>query len=208
MLSKSANNKFDTKQVKENLRRELLESDTLMIIECWARDNFTPQEIADKLGINVQKLLSVSQKEPRLRQALRNGKEFVDYKVESALLKAALGYKTKEVKTITTIRRGKVVETLRETTIKDVAPQASMIQMWLHNRRPDKWRRNTDTYIGMENNDEPMQIVITRASHSPHKIDGDELNDEVEFEIQRNPEKKNVTGQHRRKWKHDEEEVE
>ena len=45
--------------------------------------------------------------------------KLVSTEKENALLKSALGYKTKEVKVTTTMRYGKVVETIKEVTDKE-----------------------------------------------------------------------------------------
>jgi hypothetical protein len=98
-------------------------------------------------------------------ELLINGKA-IDYKVENALLKSALGYKTKEVKVTTTMRHGKVVETIKEVTDKEQAPNVSAIQCWLYNRLPQKWKNMNSRSNILEDMDEDtsIHVTVTRAS--------------------------------------------
>ena len=178
-----------TKRTKEN-EEKILSKDSLFLIECLARDNFSKKEIAARFGIPECHLLLLSKRHPELRDALRNGKEIVDYKVENSLLKSALGYKTKEVKIVTTIRKGTVVETLKESQTRDVAPNISAIQMWLHNRLPQKWRKNPELHLGIsDDEDSTIQVSIIRAGNKNDETD-DEINESVNVEVEK-PQKAN-----------------
>ena len=87
-----------------------LESDGLLLLEGWARDGLTDEQLAEKMGCGVRTLYDWKERFPQISQALKKGKEVVDYQVENALLVAAL----------------------------DGNPTAQIF--WLKNRRPDKWR--------------------------------------------------------------------
>lgn len=80
------------------------------LLEGWARDGLTDEQIAHNMGISSTTLYDWKKKYPEISNALKRGKEVVDYEVENALLVRAL--------------RG------------DVTAQI----FWLKNRRPDKWR--------------------------------------------------------------------
>lgn len=87
-----------------------LESDGLLLLEGWARDGLTDEQLAEKMGCGVRTLYDWKERFPQISQALKKGKEVVDYQVENALLVAALdGNTTAQI-------------------------------FWLKNRRPDKWR--------------------------------------------------------------------
>lgn len=154
----------EKKTKNECIATEWLEEDNLMLLECWARDGYTFQDIANRIGISISTLRTWRSKYPEIDNALKKGREIIDYKVENALLKSALGYKTKEVKVTTTIRQGKVVETVKEVTDKEQAPNVSAIQCWLYNRLPDKWKKNRDNLIGLGDEDTKIQVTVTRAS--------------------------------------------
>ena len=140
--------------------------DGLLLLESWARDGYTMTDISNKIGIDKDCFLRWKDRYPEIRKAVSKGKELVDYQVENALLKSALGYKTKEVKVTTTMRYGKVVETIKEVTDKEIAPSVPAIQMWLYNRNKDKWK-NMNNAKGMFDDmeeDSSIEITVTRAN--------------------------------------------
>ena len=92
--------------------------DKLTLVEGWARDGFTNEQIAEKLGINPDTLYQYQKKYPEFSETLKRGKEIVDYQVENALLKNALD--------------GNVTAQI----------------YWLNNRKPQQWkskRENTES---------------------------------------------------------------
>ena len=156
----------EKKTKNECIATEWLEEDNLMLLECWARDGYTVQDIANRIGSSISTLRAWRVQYPEIDSALKKGREIIDYKVENALLKSALGYKTKEVKVTTTMRYGKVVETIKEVTDKEQAPNVSAIQCWLYNRLPNKWKKNRDQLIELDDEDTKIQVTVTRASAS------------------------------------------
>lgn len=167
-----------------------LEDDNLLLLEAWARDGYTLTDIARRIGINLDTLVLWKKKYEPIKEALSIGKELVDYKVENALLKSALGYRTKDVKVTTTMRYGKVVETIKETTDREVAPNVTAIQMWLYNRQKDKWKNmsSSKSMLDEMGDDSTIEITVTRASknesgfESPQNntdSDGDEINNKT-----------------------------
>lgn len=113
-----------------------LEPDGLLLLEGWARDGLTDEQIANNCGCGVRTLYEWKAKYPQIAQAIKKGKEVVDIQVENALLKRALGYEYEEVRTEISDRYGK--KAVR--TIKHVAPDVTAAIFWLKNRRPDKYR--------------------------------------------------------------------
>ena len=166
-----------------------LTDDGLLLLESWARDGYTMTDISNKMGIDNDCFLRWKDRYPEIRKAVSKGKELVDYQVENALLKSALGYKTKEVKVPTTMRYGKVVETIKEVTDKEIAPSVPAIQMWLYNRNKDKWK-NMNNAKGMFDDmeeDSSIEITVTRANKNettngdaPSASDDDDYDTAVE----------------------------
>lgn len=119
-----------------------LEPESLLLLEAWARDGLTNEQIASNIGINVKTLWDWSVKYDPICNALKKGKEVVDIEVENALLKRALGYSYKET-TKERIKNPKTGEyeliTTKEVT-KVVVPDTTAQIFWLKNRCPDKWR--------------------------------------------------------------------
>lgn len=173
----------EKKTKNECIATEWLEEDNLMLLECWARDGYTFQDIANRIGISISTLRGWRVQYPDIDNALKKGREIIDYKVENALLKSALGYKTKEVKVTTTIRFGKTVETIKEVTDKEQAPNVSAIQCWLYNRLPHKWKKNRDQLIELDDEDTKIQVTVTRASASQStKAQQDETVEDKEWQ--------------------------
>lgn len=127
--------------------------DKLAVIQGWARDGLSNEQIAKNMGISAKTLYEWQNKYSEFREALKNGKEVVDREVENTLLKRALGYKYTEV------TQERVVETDPETgepeeklvvtkqVTKEVVPDVTAQIFWLKNRKPDKWRDKRDVGI-------------------------------------------------------------
>lgn len=169
-----------TSTINKCLATDWLEEDNLMLLECWTRDGYTYQDIANRIGISVSTLKTWRNKYPDIDKALSKGREIIDYKVENALLKSALGYMTKEVKVTTVMRYGKVVETIREVTDKEQAPNISAAQCWLYNRLPKKWKNmNSRSNIFEEmDEDTSIHVTVTRASNNSNNQTTIESNEE------------------------------
>lgn len=104
----------------------------LVLVEAWARDGLTDEQICHNLGISVASLHNYKRDHLELLEALKRGKEEIDIIVENALLKRALGYSYTE----TTYENG--VETKR--VVKEVQPDTTAQIFWLKNRKPQQWR--------------------------------------------------------------------
>lgn len=113
-----------------------LEPDGLLLLEGWARDGLTDEQIAGNVGITATTLYEWKNRFPEISEALKKGKEIVDIQVENALLKRALGYEYMEERVEISEKDGrKVIQ-----TTKTVPPDTTAQIFWLKNRRPDKWR--------------------------------------------------------------------
>lgn len=194
----------ESKTKNECIATEWLEEDNLMLLECWARDGYTFQDIANRIGIAVSTLRMWRMQYPDIDNALKKGREIIDYKVENALLKSALGYHTKEVKVTTTIRFGKTVETIKEVIDKEQAPNVSAIQCWLYNRLPNKWKKNRDQLIELDDEDTKIQVTVTRASASQSTkaqhddtVDGNVVDKEWQDEVNQSIEIRSATEEER-----------
>ena len=84
-------------------------NDKLLLMEGYARDGAKDYQIAEALGISPNTLVNMKSNYSEVSEALRKGKEIVDYAVENALLRKALGGDT------------------------------TAIMFWLKNRKPDTW---------------------------------------------------------------------
>lgn len=74
-----------------------LTEDGLTLLEGWARDGLTDEQIAHNTGITATTLYAWKNKYPEISESLKKGKEVIDRQVENALLKRALGFEYEEV---------------------------------------------------------------------------------------------------------------
>ena len=84
--------------------------DKLTLVEGWARDGLTNEQIAENLNIGKTTFYKMLKEHPELSKHLKKGKEVVDYEVENALLKNALS--------------GNITAQI----------------FWLKNRKPKQWK--------------------------------------------------------------------
>lgn len=115
---------------------EWLEQDKLTLLEGWARNGLTDEQIAHNMGIRRETLYEYKKKYPNIANALKKGKEVVDIEVENALLKKALGY------TITINEQKVDKDGYVHNLQKDVhiPPDTTAQIFWLKNRRKQQWR--------------------------------------------------------------------
>ena len=128
-----------------------LEKDKLILLEGWARNGLTEEQIAKNIGVSRQTLWSWKEKEVDILNALKKGKEVVDIEVENALLKRALGY-TITIKEQKIDKDGCVHDLEKDVHI----PGDTTAQIfWLKNRRKQQWRDKVE----VETNGEEINKV-------------------------------------------------
>lgn len=108
----------------------------LNLVEAWARDGLTDEQIAHNLGISLTAYYEYKNKYAEFTDALKRGKDDIDVEVENALLKRAMGYTYDEI----TYENGIEVKRVK----KEVQPDTTAQIFWLKNRRPVAWRDKQD----------------------------------------------------------------
>lgn len=129
--------------------------DKLILVEAWARNGLTEEQIAKNLGVAYSTFREYKNKYSALLAALKKGKEVVDIEVENALLKRALGYKYNEVTKELIVDKETGEEELKVTKVvtKEVQPDTTAQIFWLKNRKPEEWRDKKDVeHSGNMNN--------------------------------------------------------
>lgn len=125
---------------------EWIEPEGLMLIEGWARDGLTDEQIAHNMGVRRETLYDWKKKYPNISNALKSGKEVVDRQVENALFKRAIGYEfeetTRELLTNPETGERELMET--KVVTKQQAPDTTAQIFWLKNRKPKEWRDKQD----------------------------------------------------------------
>jgi DNA-binding XRE family transcriptional regulator len=120
----------------------------LILIEAWARDGLTDEQIAHNLGISKDTFYTYKKEHTDFSDSLKRGKEVVDVEVENALYKKATGFimkikkafKVKHVK----YNEGKRVSEDEEVILAEeevyISPDTTAQIFWLKNRKPMDWR--------------------------------------------------------------------
>ena len=117
-----------------------LQEDNLIRIESWARMGLTNEQIAKNIGVNADTFYTWLKKYPEISESIKKGKAPIDFEVENALFKRAIGYEYEEVETIIEEIDGKQRKRIKK--IKKVAlPETSAMIFWLKNRKPEQWRK-------------------------------------------------------------------
>ena len=113
-----------------------LTKDGLLTLEGWAREGLFDKQIAKNMGVSEATLNNYKKKYPEVKEALRKGKEVVDFEVENALFKRAIGY-TIKITEQKIDKEGCVHDCERDLHIPgDVTAQI----FWLKNRKRMQWR--------------------------------------------------------------------
>ena len=122
--------------------QQWLEPEGLTLLEGWARDGLTDEQLSKNMGIGTTTLYRWKEEYREIREALKRGKEVVDIQVENALLKRALGYEyTEETRELVKDKEtGEYSLPVTKIVTKEVAPDVTAQIFWLKNRKPKKWR--------------------------------------------------------------------
>lgn len=136
--------------------------DKLAAVQGWARNGLTCEQIANNLGVSLTTFFKYQAQEKEFADAIKKGKEVVDFEVENALLKRALGYDYEETKIEKSDKDGVKITKIT----KHVPPDVGAAAFWLKNRKPTEWRDRKE--IGQElTGDGSITFNILPASQRP-----------------------------------------
>ncbi|MFL0501615.1 helix-turn-helix domain-containing protein [Staphylococcus arlettae] len=111
----------------------------LTLLQGWARQGLSNEQISNNIGIHESTFYRWQSMYSDIREAIKKGKEVVDFEVENALLKRALGYEKEKTRTYLkddgTGQKKKHVEVTKE----HVPPDPTAMIFWLKNRKPNEW---------------------------------------------------------------------
>lgn len=138
-----------------------LTDEGLLLIGAWARDGLTDEQMAKNMNISASTFYDWKKKYSEISEALKKNKAIVDYEVENALLKRALGYSytetTKERHYNENKNEYEMIVT-KEVT-KQVVPDTTAQIFWLKNRKPDMWRDKKDVDVS-KNTDDTLKEMM------------------------------------------------
>lgn len=113
--------------------------DKLVLVEGWARDGLTDEQIANNLGIATSTFYEYKKNYVEFSETLKKGKEVVDYEVENALLKSALS--------------GNVTAQI----------------YWLNNRKPRQWRNKRNDEENSSENLNKVEQLLNKIKEESNK---------------------------------------
>ena len=145
-----------------------LENDKLILLEGWARCGLTDEQIAKNMGIAPSTLYEWKKKSKEFSESLKKGKEVVDFEVENALLKRALGYEYEEE----TYENGILTKKVK----KHVAPDTTAQIFWLKNRKPNTWKDKVETDEDREAVANASQVIAKIRKVAQEYTDGTNRN--------------------------------
>ena len=113
--------------------------DKLTLVEGWARDGLTNEQIAHNLGISTALLYKYQKEHIEFLETLKKGKEVIDYQVENALLKNAL--------------EGNVTAQI----------------YWLNNRKPKQWKNKRENTEGNNEEISKVEQILVKIRKEAEK---------------------------------------
>ena len=105
----------------------------LVLIQGWARDGLSMDQIASNVGVARSTFFKWKSENQMLSDALMINREIADRQVENALFKIAKGFHYTEDKIAPSGEKISDVKSYQ-------APNVGAIKLWLANRKPDTWR--------------------------------------------------------------------
>lgn len=133
--------------------QEWLTADGLLLLEGWARDGLSDEQISSNMGISRATYYEWIKKYIDISDAIKRGKAPVDIRVENALLKRALGYDWTETTEEVYGDGKKHIKHIK----RHVPPDPASMVFWLKNRKPKYWRNNPDA---IQTTDDPLLKYI------------------------------------------------
>lgn len=118
-----------------------LTDEGLLLLGGWARDGYTDEEIAGKMGIGRTAYYEWLKKYPNIANTIKYNKEMVDYEVEQILLEK--------------VRSGDM----------------TAIIFWLSNRKNKRWRRNPDNAVLEKDEEESGVILLPDVKEPESGVD-------------------------------------
>lgn len=118
------------------------------LVKALAIQGKTVEEIAEEMEISSFTIYKWAREHEEFSLFLKEGRDSITDRVESALIRSALGYDQEVEKPMVVSSgngMGSEVEIVRYT--EKVAPNVTAQKMYLINRRPEQWREKSDVNL-------------------------------------------------------------
>lgn len=113
--------------------------DKLTLVEGWAREGLTDEQIANNLDISTSTFYEYKNKYSEFSESLKKGKEIIDFEVENALLKNAL--------------EGNVTAQI----------------YWLNNRKPKQWKNKRENTENNKEEISKVEQILVKIKEEAEK---------------------------------------
>lgn len=151
-----------------------ISSDGLLLIEGWARDGLSEEQIARNIGCAYSTLREWKERFPAISAVLKKGREVVVRELENALIKRAKGYEVEETTEELRFNRqtGQNELEIVKRVKKHVAPDTGAIAFALKNYAPDKFRDRKDIELSGQVDTNPFANLTEEQLRKLAKGDG------------------------------------
>ena len=112
------------------------------LVESYARDGLLEKDMAKLLGVSHNAFNNYKNNYSEFKEAIKRGKAPVDFQVENALLKRALGYDYEEETIEYENVNNKPAIKRKKTIKKHIPPDTGAAFIWLKNRKSKYWKQN------------------------------------------------------------------
>lgn len=138
----------------------------LALLAGWVAGGASMRDVAKKLGVPLSVLRKWRATYTELNQVLEEADDVAVAKVESALLRRALGYEATDVVEETKDTPNGTIETHRATT-RHIPPDVSAATFWLKNRAPHRWADSSrvDINVMATEAQQLLAVMDTALSH-------------------------------------------
>lgn len=119
---------------------EWITEDGLLTVKGWARDGFSNDQIADRIGVNVATIYDWMNRFPNFSNAIKKGREPVAEKIEDSFYSKCEWQEYEETRE-EIIKHPDGSETKKIVRVRHpVPPDTAALIFALKNLKPNKWR--------------------------------------------------------------------
>lgn len=134
-----------------------------LLIEGLLKDGKTEYEAAEIMELSISTFKRWKKNYPEFLNAVKKGKEPVNYKIVNSMINAAIGFEYEEVKTyLSTDDKGKKVTRI-EKTKKYYPPNTEAGKFMLKNRMPESYRDKQEIDQTNKNIDIKDEQIINKV---------------------------------------------